>query len=133
MAVEPPSRFIDELPEAHVESRRCRRPMAAMALVLRPESLRGRAQPFSNTYATPGWQRAKAQWERGEAMRSSPHLIEGQLVARESEGQGFERRRPRLPPEIRLRPRHPLEGNKLTVDFDKAGEKRVIDSFVTAA
>jgi DNA helicase II / ATP-dependent DNA helicase PcrA len=23
-----------------------------------------------------------------------------------------------------------IEGNKLTVDFDKAGEKRVIDSFV---
>ena len=23
-----------------------------------------------------------------------------------------------------------VEGNKLTVDFDKAGEKRVIDSFV---
>ena len=26
-----------------------------------------------------------------------------------------------------------VEGNKLTVDFDKAGEKRVIDSFVVPA
>ncbi len=26
-----------------------------------------------------------------------------------------------------------VEGNKLTIDFDKAGEKRVIDSFVTRA
>ena len=26
-----------------------------------------------------------------------------------------------------------IDGNKLTVDFDKAGEKRVIDSFVTPA
>jgi DNA helicase-2/ATP-dependent DNA helicase PcrA len=26
-----------------------------------------------------------------------------------------------------------VEGNKLTVDFDKAGEKRVIDNFVSRA
>jgi DNA helicase-2/ATP-dependent DNA helicase PcrA len=26
-----------------------------------------------------------------------------------------------------------VEGNKLTIDFDKAGEKRVIDSFVSRA
>ena len=26
-----------------------------------------------------------------------------------------------------------VNGNKLTIDFDKAGEKRVLDSFVTAA
>ena len=26
-----------------------------------------------------------------------------------------------------------VEGNKLTVDFDKAGEKRVIDSYVVPA
>jgi len=26
-----------------------------------------------------------------------------------------------------------VEGNKLTVDFDKAGEKRVIDQFVSRA
>ena len=26
-----------------------------------------------------------------------------------------------------------VDGNKLTIDFDKAGEKRVLDSFVTAA
>ena len=26
-----------------------------------------------------------------------------------------------------------VDGNKLTIDFDKAGEKRVLDSFVSAA
>jgi DNA helicase-2/ATP-dependent DNA helicase PcrA len=26
-----------------------------------------------------------------------------------------------------------VDGNKLTVDFDKAGQKRVVDSFVEAA
>ena len=26
-----------------------------------------------------------------------------------------------------------VDGNKLTIDFEKAGEKRVLDSFVTAA
>jgi DNA helicase-2/ATP-dependent DNA helicase PcrA len=26
-----------------------------------------------------------------------------------------------------------VDGNKLTVEFDKAGEKRVLDSFVTRA
>ena len=40
-------------------------------------------------------------------------------------------RRTHLPPEIRLWPHHRVEGNKLTVDFDKAGEKKVIDHFVT--
>jgi len=25
-----------------------------------------------------------------------------------------------------------IEGNKLTIDFDKAGQKRVLDGFVTA-
>jgi DNA helicase-2/ATP-dependent DNA helicase PcrA len=26
-----------------------------------------------------------------------------------------------------------VEGNKLTIDFDRAGQKKVLDSFVTAA
>ena len=81
-------------------------------------------QPFANTYATPGWQRAQERYARGEAMRSTPRIIEGELVARETEGARLRRGRPRLPPEIRLRPHPRVDGNKLTIDFDKAGEKR---------
>jgi hypothetical protein len=44
-----------------------------------------------------------------------------------------QRRRTHLPPEIRLRRITHVEGNKLTVDFDKAGEKKVIDAYVTKA
>ena len=40
-------------------------------------------QPFANTYATPGWQRAQQRWARGEATRSAPHLVEGEMTARE--------------------------------------------------
>jgi DNA helicase-2/ATP-dependent DNA helicase PcrA len=129
-----PSRFIEELPQAHIE-------------VVAPSNAYGgfgfgaygtsrfeeRITPFSNSYDTPGWQRAQKAYARGEAMRSAPHIIEGQLVARETEGQSFE-------PGTRVfhqkfgygRVTH-VDGNKLTIDFDKAGEKRVIDSFVERA
>ena len=42
-------------------------------------------QPFGNTYATPGWQRAQQRWAKGKATRSTPHFIEGEMVARETD------------------------------------------------
>ena len=52
-----PSRFVDELPEAHVEVTEAPRPVtAAMAAAAASTAW----QPFGSTYDTPGWQRAQA-------------------------------------------------------------------------
>jgi DNA helicase-2/ATP-dependent DNA helicase PcrA len=62
-------------------------------------------------------------------MRTAPRLREGESII-SAEGLGFD---------VGDRVFHQkfgygrvtfVEGNKLTVDFEKAGEKRVIDSFV---
>ena len=64
----------------------------------------------------------------------APLTLEGELVA-SSTGHGAELRagRARVPPEVRLRQVAEVDGNKLTIDFDKAGRKRVVDSFVARA
>ena len=102
--------------------------------------------PFESDYATPGWQRARSRRSsaaafgeapstaRSGARRRGPMTIEGELVAK-STG---------LPSAYAVGDRifHlkfgygdivGIDGNKLTVAFDKAGEKRVIDSYVEPA
>jgi DNA helicase II / ATP-dependent DNA helicase PcrA len=164
-----PSRFIDELPEDHVE-------------VIEAESRYGGtvasrfqepAAGFASPYGTPGWQRAQQNWkggadaggtkassqgssknsgfsesgpafnrwdskQSGKAARGpqsrGPMTIDGELVAK-STGTAS-------PHVVGARVFHDkfgygqvldIEGNKLTVSFDKAGEKKVLDSFVMAA
>jgi DNA helicase-2/ATP-dependent DNA helicase PcrA len=125
-----PSRFIDELPEAHVE-------VAAMSTSYGGHGLGGygssrfeERQPFTNTYATPGWQRAQERWAKGEAMRNTPHLIEGEMTARDTEGSDFKSGERVFHQKFGYGRITLVDGNKLTIDFDKAGEKRVLDSFV---
>ncbi|HRP79376.1 MAG TPA: 3'-5' exonuclease, partial [Aquamicrobium sp.] len=176
-----PSRFIEELPEAHVEVAEAGSSYGGYGTSYGGgfgERQAGRQNPygasrfdkaggraggsFSNTYATPGWQRAQANrteatdrnWgsrsghavERigyGEvdsgygAGRSSVkgRTIDGELVAKSVSD---------VPSAFKVGDRvfHQkfgngnvagVDGNKLTVDFDKAGQKRVLDGFVTAA
>jgi len=97
---------------------------------------------FGSSYGTPGWQRAQARGrggfkeeQRGYSGYSRPPLtIEGELVAK-STGTVSEFG-------VGDRVFHQkfgngnvvaVDGNKLTIAFDKAGEKRVVDSFVTRA
>jgi DNA helicase II / ATP-dependent DNA helicase PcrA len=125
-----PSRFIDELPIEHVE-------------VAEDKALRGYGPSRFDTaenlfasgfYETPGWQRAQRNRPRGGAPQSprrEPITIDGTLVAASTaEGAGLE---------IGMRVFHQkfgygrvahVDGNKLTVDFDKAGQKKVVDTFV---
>ncbi len=128
-----PSRFIDELPEAHVE-------VAPMANSYGGHGLGGfgasrfdTQAPFTNTYATPGWQRAQERWSKGEATRSTPHFIEGEMTARETEGKGFAKDERVFHEKFGNGTVRSIDGNKLTIDFDKAGEKKVLDSFVGRA
>ena len=129
-----PSRFIDELPEAHVE-------VAPMANSYGGYGLGGygksrfddREKPFTNTYATPGWQRAQERWAKGGSARSTPNFIAGDMVARETEAISYEKGERVFHEKFGSGTIRAVDGNKLTIDFDKAGEKRVIDSFVSRA
>jgi DNA helicase-2/ATP-dependent DNA helicase PcrA len=63
-------------------------------------------------------------------MRAAPRIIEGQLIASETAGASFSEGERVFHQKFGYGRILRIEGNKLTVDFDKAGEKRVIDSFV---
>ena len=127
-----PSRFIDELPVAHVEVAEDRGFHGSYG-----QSRFDSAETLfaSGFYETPGWQRAQRNRPPGSTPSSprarEPITIDGTLVAASTvEGAGLS---------VGMRVFHQkfgygrvaqVDGNKLTVDFDKAGQKRVVDSFV---
>ncbi|HEV3242298.1 MAG TPA: UvrD-helicase domain-containing protein [Methyloceanibacter sp.] len=127
-----PSRFIDELPVAHVEVAEDRRFHGSYG-----QSRFDSAENLfaSGFYETPGWQRAQRNRPPGSTPSSprarEPITIDGTLVAASTvEGAGLS---------VGMRVFHQkfgygriaqVDGNKLTVDFDKAGRKKVVDSFV---
>ena len=128
-----PSRFIDELPEAHVQ-------VAAMATSYGGYGLGGfgtgrgeERTPFASAYASPGWQRAQKAHASGEALRSTPRLIEGTLTARETEPGSFDVGDRVFHQKFGYGAVMLVDGNKLTVDFETSGEKRVLDSYVEKA
>ncbi|MGX9145301.1 ATP-dependent helicase [Mesorhizobium sp. 128a] len=116
---------------------------------------------FSNTYATPGWQRAQANrteaTDRNWGTRSG-HQVERIGYGETDSGYGAGRTSVKgrtidgeliaksvadtpSPFSVGDRVFHQkfgngnisaIEGNKLTIDFDKAGQKRVLDGFVAA-
>ena len=123
-----PSRFVDELPEAFIEVAPMSNPYGGYGTSRFEET-----KPFANTYATPGWQRAQDRWSKGEALRSTPKFIEGEMTVRESDSPSFTKGNRIFHQKFGYGRVTSVDGNKLTIAFDKAGEKRVLDSFVTAA
>jgi DNA helicase-2/ATP-dependent DNA helicase PcrA len=90
-------------------------------------------EPFSSTYTTPGWQRAQSRGRDAfhPPPRRGPMVIEGELVARSSGTAGAYAKGERVfHDKFGYGAVADVDGNKLTVDFDKAGRKRVVDSFV---
>ncbi|TRD00827.1 ATP-dependent DNA helicase [Mesorhizobium sp. WSM4303] len=181
-----PSRFLEELPNAHVEVAESGNSYGGYGNSYGGGSFAsgrgGRQNPygasrfdnvgantgsaekpgaFSNTYATPGWQRAQANrteaTDRNWGSRSGHQVerigygetdsgygagrtsvkgrtIDGELVAKSVADAPS-------PFNVGDRVFHQkfgngnisaIEGNKLTIDFDKAGQKRVLDGFVAA-
>ncbi|TGP90227.1 MULTISPECIES: UvrD-helicase domain-containing protein [unclassified Mesorhizobium] len=186
-----PSRFLEELPEAHVEVAEAGNSYGGYGNPYGGGSFAsgrggsqgaGRQNPygasrfdniggnsggaeksgaFSNTYSTPGWQRAQANrteaTDRNWGTRSGHQIerigygetdsgygagrtsvkgrtIDGELVAKSVSD---------TPSAFSVGDRvfhqkfgngniAAIEGNKLTIDFDKAGQKRVLDGFVAA-
>ncbi|MEP4254619.1 MAG: UvrD-helicase domain-containing protein [Nitratireductor sp.] len=166
-----PSRFIDELPEAHVEVAETGQNYGGYASGGGQGTYGGRRNPygasrfdeaggsFSNTYATPGWKRA--QQNRTEATdrnwgTRSGHAVErigygetdsgygagrGSVKGRVIDGELVAKSVADQPSSFAVGDRvfhlkfgngnvASVEGNKLTIDFDKAGQKRVLDGFV---
>ena len=127
-----PSRFIDELPVSHVEVAEDRGFHGSYG-----QSRFDTAENLfaSGFYETPGWQRAQRNRAPGKTPSSprarEPITIDGTLVAASTvEGAALS---------VGMRVFHQkfgygrvaqVDGNKLTVDFDKAGRKKVVDSFV---
>ncbi|MEM9046666.1 MAG: DNA helicase II, partial [Pseudomonadota bacterium] len=128
-----PSRFVDELPSEHVE-------------VLTPPGLYGGgyggAAPQtkqsameervaqSSTYNSPGWKRMAAR--RGQHGMGSPRearnlVIDAEAVSAFSTGERVFHQK------FGYGTITAIEGDKLTVTFEKAGEKKVVSSYVTAA
>jgi DNA helicase-2/ATP-dependent DNA helicase PcrA len=125
-----PSRFLDELPEANVEVTEAPVAFSNMGF---GESRFDRMEPFSSTYTTPGWQRAQSRGRDAfhPPPRRGPMVIEGELVARSSGTAGAYAKGERVfHDKFGYGAVADVDGNKLTVDFDKAGRKRVVDSFV---
>ncbi|QRM30861.1 ATP-dependent helicase [Microvirga sp. VF16] len=133
-----PSRFVDDLPETNVEI--VEAPANFSYGGYGSGSRFDRMQPFSSSsYQTPGWQRAQAHRAstedggysaRRSGERRGPMLIEGELVAKSTGGSGFAVGGRVLHTKFGPGTIEAVDGNKLTVEFDKAGRKMVLDSFV---
>jgi DNA helicase II / ATP-dependent DNA helicase PcrA len=139
-----PSRFVDELPHGHVEAESETGYYGGGPGMNEHGSRWDSQASFGGSgYASPGWQRA----QRSATASSTPGVVrgsqyarqqaiegEGKLVAVSEPGASSYRRGDRVfhikfgYGQVRA-----VEGNKLTVSFDKAGEKKVIDSFVEKA
>ena len=128
-----PSRFLDELPEAHVEvaeGAQSRRAANGGYGASRFDAMRS----FGSAYATPGWQRAQRNGPAATSERTRlPGVIEGELIAKSTQVAHYT---------VGARVMHQkfgpgavaaVDGNKLTVDFDRAGRKMVLESFLQAA
>jgi len=139
-----PSRFIDELPEDAVEVVEAAGNFGFSGHT--GGSRFDKVEPFGSSYDTPGWQRAQRNASPGfqssgfQEMRGRPQqrggsrgpmMIEGELVAKSTgPASEFEEGARVLHTKFGPGTVTAVDGNKLTVDFDKAGRKTVIDSFL---
>jgi DNA helicase-2/ATP-dependent DNA helicase PcrA len=151
-----PSRFLDELPAHNVEITESKGGSGWGGASGYGPSRFDNVESFGSSYATPGWQRAQANRARGgrqnhgfEERQSSygardtggfakqkrgPLVIEGELIAKSTgttsdfnlEDRVFHQK-------FGYGHVVKIDGNKLTIAFEKAGEKKVVDSFVERA
>ncbi|MFG1326083.1 ATP-dependent helicase [Xanthobacter autotrophicus] len=153
-----PSRFLDELPDAHVRVEESRGGAgwggSSYGGGSYGQSRFDRAEPFSSSsYSTPGWQRAQTnrartdqggsgssrsgfserggRYDAGGSTRRGPMVIEGTLVATSAgPASAFQTGERVFHIKFGYGEVTGIDGNKLTVQFDKAGEKRVLETFV---
>ncbi|MGO9004633.1 MAG: ATP-dependent helicase [Beijerinckiaceae bacterium] len=133
-----PSRFIDELPSDRVEVVEA---ASSNAYGGYAQSRFANMDTYSSSYTTPGWQRAQARAQEDAKYKSTqsksgkhhaPLQIEGELVAKSSVGSSFAKGVRVFHVKFGNGTVAAVDGNKLTVDFDKAGRKMVLETFVQA-
>ena len=91
---------------------------------------------FNSAYQSPGWKRAQENMNSRGGFTGKPPQIDGEarLVVKSGDNDSHYGIGDRIfHQKFGYGKIRGVEGNKLTVDFDKAGEKRVIDSFVIPA
>ena len=132
-----PSRFVDELPPANVEASSETGYYGGGPGMQQHGSRWDESPSFGSGYSSPGWRRAQERGYHGshpgrqlviegegrlvavsDPSASSSAFAKGDRVFHQKFGYG----------QVRI-----IDGNKLTVAFEKAGEKKVIDSFVEKA
>jgi len=123
-----PSRFIDELPEAHVEV------LTAPGLYgggfgATASGIETRAAE-ANVYNSPGWRRLQSR--SGERPLSQPReskssVIDAQAVSAHTVGERV------FHEKFGYGAILGIEGDKLEVEFDKAGVKKVVARFISGA
>jgi DNA helicase-2/ATP-dependent DNA helicase PcrA len=155
-----PSRFLDELPAPNVEITESKGGSGWGGASGYGPSRFDNVESFGSSYTTPGWQRAQANRARGQGGRNgqagggfnesqspfsssrgdahgfsrnkrAPVTIEGELVAKSTgtisefslDDRVFHQK-------FGYGQVVKIDGNKLTIAFEKAGEKKVVDSFV---
>ena len=140
-----PSRFVAELPDAHIESESS---MSGGESLWRA-NWSERSDPFADvgrgTGRGPGWQRAAGtlnaakpggEWQSRTFTREPARVVESRASAVSLGNKG------RSDLSVGMRVFHQkfgygeiaeIEGNKLEIDFEQAGRKRVMDSFVSVA
>ena len=143
-----PSRFIDELPVANVEVAEVRTPFGSTSAGFGRQNPYGAGRfdetpaPFRSSYETPGWQRAKQnfenqakpaaaqKWASAKDQRRAAPTIEGRLIASQIEEANFA---------VGERVAHAkfgggtvleVSGTTLTIHFDNGEKKRLVASYV---
>lgn len=139
-----PSRFLDELPAENVEITESKGGSGWGGTGGYGPSRFDNLDSFGSSYATPGWQRAQANRGRGgfneagtpynanqSKPKRAPVIIEGELIARSTgSDSGFSLGDRVFHQKFGYGKIARIDGNKLTISFEKAGEKKVVDSFV---
>ncbi|MEN5144701.1 UvrD-helicase domain-containing protein [Brevundimonas diminuta] len=134
-----PSRFVDELPIAHVEPQSDTGYYGASTGMKEAKSRWDDAPSFGGSYSSPGWKRAQtytaAQTPKPAYARRAVIEGEGRLIATADPkaASGWLRGDRVFHQKFGYGQVRAVEGNKLVVSFDKAGEKKVIDTFVEKA
>jgi DNA helicase-2/ATP-dependent DNA helicase PcrA len=129
-----PSRFVDELPPDNVDAASETGYYGGGPGMNQPTTSRwDNDASFGQGYSSPGWKRAQARSYQGSHPGRSPVLEgEGRLVAvsapSATSAYGVGERVFHI--KFGYGKVMAVEGNKLTVAFEQAGEKRVIDSFL---
>ena len=134
-----PSRFVDELPHDHVEAQSETGYYGASAGMKEAKSRWDEAPSFGSGYSSPGWKRAQSfTAARAPTDRPARHTLiegDGRLIATADPkaGSGWAKGDRVFHQKFGYGHVRAIEGNKLVVAFDKAGEKKVIDTFVEKA